>query len=206
MQDDSPPELYIASSLDTRELDRALHISLLGTEKIEQPATFLTSSESTVEIDWERWIEGPFQTVIAPAFVAIFEATHATHHADIVRHDSRLNKALDPELQARSLAAARIFLERKSDVRHMSQWVRFEEKLVSGEASGHLSSLFAIQAALFSVPLFSSLISYARLEWKAALPDRDPIADSVFEHVTPVVRACVSPTATGEDTEFLRVV
>ena len=74
----------------------------------------------------------------------------------------------------------------------MPQWIRFEEKLENGETPGHLATLFAIQSALFNVPIFSALISYAYVEWSTI----KPVGDATFEEVV----SCLKPMIQASQT------
>ena len=206
MQPDNPtpdPELYLVGPTDNREIDRAIQISLLGAEAVESPATFLPEPEADFKQEWDRWSNGLFRKTIIPEFVGVYTATREMRHLEISRLDASLDADIPSPPGKRSLAAARIFLDRKADVRHMPQWVKFEDRIAAGSSAGHLATLFAIQSALFHVPVFPALISYAWLEWRAADSGNKDFSDPVFQRIAGVIRTAAQPP---EEEKFFRVV
>ncbi len=177
-------DIYLAGLSDDSEISRGIQIALLGLRIEElQAATF---SGPATEDGWAAWIRDVLKPVILPGFIAIYQATASTHHAEIAELDKALTEELPPDMAEKSIAASTPFRDSKNEVRHMAQWVRFEEKLQRGESPGHLATLFAIQSALFNIPVFTAVISYACAEWIGANPHNRLVPDFVYSAILPL--------------------
>ncbi|MGY8641729.1 MAG: hypothetical protein ACKVJU_11630 [Verrucomicrobiales bacterium] len=182
--------IYAASADDGSEIIRGFQISLLGVDPTEiSRGTFFGPQDLRV---WKKWADTVFEPIILPKFRAIYEATSGMKHRTIAEVDRELSALFSDETCEHSIAAAHVFHGSKSEVKHMPQWIRFEEKLENGETPGHLATLFAIQSALFNVPIFSALISYAYVEWSTI----KPVGDATFEEVV----SCLKPMIQASQT------
>jgi len=182
--------IYAASADDGSEIIRGFQISLLGVDPGEISRGTFSGPQNLRA--WKEWAEVIFQPIILPKFRAIYAATSGMKHRTIAEVDRELSALFSDETCKHSTVAARAFHGSKSEVKHMPQWIRFEEKLENGESPGHLPTLFAIQSALFNVPIFSALISYAYVEWSAI----KPVGNASFEEAV----ACLKPMIQASQT------
>ena len=67
----------------------------------------------------------------------------------------------------RSLTAAPPFCERTTEIRKLPQWTKFLARIEEEAIPGHVTSLFALRAAMFHLPLLPALVSYLYFEWKS---------------------------------------
>ena len=180
--------IYAAALGDVSEIQRGIEITFLGVEIHDfQEGTFSGPPELKA---WSNWIEIWFEPVILPAFREIYEAAAAMKHREIADLDRGLSQLFTAEMTGHSTDAAQAFRGSKAEVRHMDPWVRFEKKLEAGETPGHLPTLFALQSALFNVPINSALISYGLAEWLGAKPN----AKSDTEPALNRLRASIAQT------------
>ena len=122
---------------------------------------------------WRDWLDNCFAPLLAPAIVAIHRLGCEIRPAEICEFDHTIDRTLSEAERLRSLAAGRPFLEGKEEMRANREWSRFAERVVRGETPGHAATLFALQAALYHLPLAPTLAAYAWFEIESGLPRGD---------------------------------
>lgn len=165
------PFIYVADpAVSVCESGRAIGIALLGIESAG-PATFLAPAAEGASLKkaWDGWLADPFEACLGEIFLRIHGAAGRMHIDTAIDLDRRIGSFLPPAAAARSRSAARPFLEGRFQARHQPQWLKFARAVDSGEAPGHVTSLFALQASLYHLPLLPALVSYAYFEWKSGL-------------------------------------
>jgi hypothetical protein len=118
---------------------------------------------------WDSWLADPFEARLGDSFLQIHQAVGRMHIDTAIDLDRQIGARFAPAEAARSRSAGRPFLEGRFQARHQPQWLKFARAVESGETPGHVTSLFAVQASLYHLPLLPSLISYAYFEWKSGL-------------------------------------
>ena len=175
--------VYLVGAGDGRESGRAIGISLLGID-CETAATFFPGRADAAKA-WDRWLKRVFEPHLAPAFVEIFTATGRMRIDRVVARDRSLGERLAVPAARRSLAAAAPFLDGRAEIRHFPQWTKFRDRLDAGETPGHVTSLFALQAALFHLPLLQALVSYLYFEWRSGLGPATDVGVARFQRNFP---------------------
>lgn len=191
-----PEPLHLADPEDDGEIVFSRFVSLLGVEP-GPAATFRPEPLESLEDSWARWIEDWFVPHLAPAFVETFHCGSAARAGEIQAIDSLLDGALSESMRSASLEAARAFLQGKEEMRGNREWIRFAERVESGETPGHLPVVFALQSALYHLPLTPALSSYAWFEFRSRDGDGIPPAPKpeeteTFATILPQVAVAVS--------------
>lgn len=173
--------LYLAEQGDAGELLRAVDMSVIGAAGAGV-ATFLPrplltcGAEDDGEVEqiavaaaiadaWQWWRRERLEAGLGHAFCRVHEAAGQMRVGEILRADAAIDELLDSDEVRRSRRAAVAFLEGREQVRHMPQLARLSEAVDRAEATGHVTTLFAMQAGLFHVPRLPALVSYAYFEW-----------------------------------------
>ena len=164
--DGETPPVYLASADDLRETGRAIGISLLGVDP-SGPALFLPDAGLPLGESWGRWLDQRFVGRLSDPFVEIFLAAGEMRNRRIVEGDQAIDAQLSDDERQRSLSAAPPFFEGTTAIRKLPQWTRFLARVDEGSTPGHVTSLFALRAAMFHLPLLPALISYLYFEWKS---------------------------------------
>jgi len=164
--DGETPPVYLASADDLRETGRAIGISLLGVEPTG-PALFLPDAGLPLGESWRRWPDRQFAGRLSDAFVEIFLAAGEMRNRRIGELDRVIEAELSDDERQRSLAAAPPFFEGTTAIRKLPQWTKFLARIDEGSTPGHVTSLFALRAAMFHLPLLPALVSYLYFEWKS---------------------------------------
>ncbi len=178
--------LRTAAPGEIEGLALARFVSRLGIE-VRSPGTFVWDSRGDLAAAWRLWLETWFAPVLAPAFVKIHRLAEEMRPDEIAAQDRALDHALSETLRARSLASGRAFLEGKSEMRANREWTRFAELVAAGGTPGHATTLFALQSALYHLPLAPALSAYAWFELESGLlphtgyRDRNGSANEVLE-------------------------
>lgn len=160
-----PPPLYAADAGDARELWRADAIARMGAADARAPGTFLPSGPGpAVAAGWERWLGDPLEAWLGRAFVDLHRAAGRMDAEGLVAIDRTIDRRLDPEARARSREAARPWLEGRTEVRRQPLWDKYQRARASAGAPGHLPTVFALQSALFHLPLLPALTAYVIFE------------------------------------------
>lgn len=144
-------------------------VSRLGVE-LHGPCTFVCGEGDDLPKAWHRWLRGGFSPLLAPAFAEIHRLAGEMRIEEIAELDRALDQSLDGLARTNSLAAARSFLEGKSEMRANREWSRFAQLVAEGKAPGHAPVLFALQTALYHLPLASALAAYVWFELESGLP------------------------------------
>lgn len=213
--------LQSAGPQDLEGLALARLVSLLGVE-IGRPATFLWNPSVGLPVAWQHWLARCFRPILAPALVAAHSHASTARSAEIAELDRALDAGLgrlaraesDPAeaMRLRSLETGRAFLEGKAGMRGHREWKGYAERVASGEAPGHAATLFAVQCALYHLPLAPSLAAYAWFELESGLPSgwrkgagTGAEALEVFASALPEVRLAVAGEAGDFDDDGPRL-
>ncbi len=175
-------DLAAPDELDGLALARL--ISRLGVD-FDAPATFLWDERGDLAAAWQIWLGTWFGPVFAPAFAEIHRLAGEMRPDEIAARDRVLDRFLTEPLRHRSRAAGRAFLGGKSEMRAKGAWSRFAGVVGAGESPGHAVTLFALQTALYHLPLAPALAAYAWFELESGLPrngyrDRPGSSDEVL--------------------------
>lgn len=162
-RDDAP--IYAADQADNREQLRADSIARIGAADAREPATFLpTAAGAVCDADWRRWLAAPFEAWLGQAFVEVYGAATRMRSERIAAIDHEIGERLDAATCARSRLAAAPWLEGRTAVQRQPQWVKYLMAQAAGEVPGHVTTIFALQAALFHLPLLPALTAYVIFE------------------------------------------
>lgn len=172
-----PDTYHIADADETDGFVLARLISRLGVDSV-LPATFLWDRSASLADSWTDWLETCFSPHLGPAFVEIYECASSFRLVEIQEVDHRLKNSLSASQQERSLQAALAFREGKSEMKANREWQRFVNRVETGKSPGHVTTLFALQCALYHLPLASSLSAYTWFELENGLP-RDGYRDEL---------------------------
>lgn len=164
-----PDALHLADPDDAEGFALARLISQLGVHP-ESPATFVWDDRGDLSRAWSLWLENWFVPHLTTTFVEVYQCAAAFRLKEIAAADSRLDGVLTESLRARSLKVAKSFLEGKSEMRANREWQRFVDRISRGEVAGHTTTLFALQCALYHLPLGPALSAYAWFELECGLP------------------------------------
>lgn len=179
-----PDTLHLADSDDSGGFALARLISRLGVQP-HTPATFLWNDRGDLSKAWSLWLENWFVPHLAGTFVKVYSAAAQFRPENVQAADKHLDTVLTAALRKRSLLVAKAFLEGKSEMRANREWTRFVERIERGDSPGHATTLFALQCALYHLPLAPALSAYAWFELESGLPqtgyrDRDGSAGEVL--------------------------
>ena len=144
-------------------------VSRLGVEAVS-PATFLWNGEGPLARAFDLWLAGSFGPTLAPALIEVHRLATAYRLDEIAAVDQRIDASLDLGAKTRSLAAAKAFLEGKAEMKANREWTRFSERVALNKTPGHTATLFALQTALYHLPLAPALAAYAWFELESGLP------------------------------------
>jgi urease accessory protein UreF len=168
MSDTFPP-FEVAGPLDLGGISLARTISRLGVVS-GAPGTFLWDESTGLSEAWNAWLNVWFTPVLAPALVSVHHLASEMRPDEIVATDLAIDRALPESLRRRSLTAAKPFLTGKEEMRAHRAWSRVSARIAAGESPGHLVTLFALQTALYHLPLAPALGAYAWFELESGLP------------------------------------
>ena len=157
---------------DESEFAFARFVSLLGVTP-KNPGTFFPGETVSLPVAWQSWSDSYFSPVIAPAFVATFQEGMASRTDEIVEIDRNLGKSFPDEMLGRSRLAGEPFFEGKEEMRANRAWTRYSSAVAEGNAPGNLPIVFALQSALFQLPLPSALGAYAWFELRTRNASHD---------------------------------
>lgn len=168
-----PDTLHLAEADDVGGFALARLISQIGVQP-DSPATFAWDARGDLAAAWTIWLENWFVPHLSGCFTEVYHRATAFQPEEIEVADRRLDDALTERLRARSLKVARAFFEGKSERRAHRQWQRFVDRVALGHSPGHTTTLFALQCALYHLPLGSALSAYAWFELESGLPRSGP--------------------------------
>lgn len=166
--------IYIKDEHDGEEIRRAIQISTFRLD-FSVPVSFLPRSADSFAADWSDWLDGRWNPFFAGHLVQAYLKSRAVEVSEIVKLDMALNAFLNSDEAERSLEAGVMLRDAASNARHCRVLKKFTVLSEDVEGGGHAATIFAIQAAEYNLPLFSSLISYLYFEWKSGahqLPER----------------------------------
>lgn len=181
----------VSDDLDVLALARA--ITRIGVAK-HGTCTFQWTT-GTLREAWELWIEGLFAPVLAPIFVSVHRRAGESKPIEIATLDRELDLAISDSVRQSNLQVGRAFLVGKAGAQAFQTWERFVKFVQEGKALGHGTTLFAMQASLYHLPLATSLAAYAWFELESGLSDayrdkpgtREEVVD-VFSLIQPILK------------------
>ncbi|MDF1862953.1 MAG: hypothetical protein P1U87_22240 [Verrucomicrobiales bacterium] len=181
-------------------------ISVLGIEPV-YPGTFFPGKDALLAQAWKSWTESTFLPLIVPAFIEALQNGLASRVEEICGKDRELSQNLPEDMAVRSQKAAQTFLEGKSEMKGNREWVRYAEAVESGTTPGNLPVVFALQSALFHLPLASALSAYAWFEFQSrhgkGLPPKATAEEkSIFAMILPKVAVAVKKNIDDSGGEF----
>jgi len=169
--------IYLVDGKDVfGEVERAIGISVMGVggegggifshifEKAQAPAD-LTEFKK----EWLKWLRKTFRDQLAEVLVNVFLASTEMRMGRIAELDKELGQQLSVEESKKSREAGTWFLQGKSTLQRAPQWQKYARCVEQGECPGHVVTVFALQAALYHLPLLSALTSYVYFEWRAGM-------------------------------------
>lgn len=151
---------------DESEFAFARFVSLLGITP-NSAGTFCPDKGASLESAWTDWAERYFSPVLAPAFVSAFRYGMESKSEEIAETDRDLVAQLPDDLAVRSREAGIPFFEGKDEMKANRVWTRYADAVEKGNSPGNLPVVFALQSALFQLPLSSALGSYAWFEFRS---------------------------------------
>lgn len=189
-----PDTIHIADADEGGGFALARLISQIGVHS-EFPATFLWDDRGDLSAAWTIWLEKWFGPHLVGTFIEVYRCATEFRLDEIEAADTRLDTSLTESLRSRSLKVATAFLEGKSEMRANREWQRFVDRIGRGKSPGHTTTLFALQSAIYHLPLGPALSAYAWFELESGLPrtgyrDKSGSAEevlSVFRAALPYV-------------------
>jgi len=118
---------------------------------------------------WLKWLRETFRDQLSEVFVKVYLTSMEMRIKNIVKLDNELDQLLSVIDSDRSREAGRWFLEGKSELQRAPQWQKYARSVEQGDCPGHLVTVFALQSALYHLPLLPALISYVYFEWRAGM-------------------------------------
>jgi hypothetical protein len=150
---------------DGSEVVRAATVCTLGLEATTQ----LTWDDAT---DWQDWCSGIFAGHLGAHLRDCYVHTASNAIDQLVFRDRDLGARLSQSERGRLGAAGSQFLETLAGAKHVRGIERVRDAVLEGHCDGLFPTVFAMQAALFHVPLGQAIFVYAYLEWRAGNADR----------------------------------
>ncbi len=204
-----PDTLHLAEQGDSEEVSLARAIALLGVTP-ELPATFLFDDRGHLPAAWQLWQDNWLAPHLAPAFVEAYQCGTQYRIDEVQAIDTLLDIQLNQPIRERSKLASAAFLEGKSEMQANREWTKFVDRVSNGKSPGHVCIVFALQSALYHLPLASALSAYIWFEFQSGLPkeiSRESLSElsSVFEEALVHVAAAVRENG-GNTSGSLRVV
>lgn len=186
---------YLADPGDEGEFSFARFVSLLGITP-GQAGTFSPGTSVPLSRAWDSWSTTIFAPVVAPAFVEVYRHAIAARVEEICEIDRQLEGRLTDRTAARSHAAASSFFEGKDEMQANREWVRYVRAVVEKRSPGNLPIVFALQSALYRLPLAQALTAYAWFEFRSrsgkGIPAKaEEEEKTVFERILPQVTVAV---------------
>ena len=130
--------------------------------------SFAPAAEAHFAGVWSIWIEQVFGAHLLDAMVAVMSLARADHSRDLLAVDARLAAQLPPEAVLRLRRAGHDMLRGMDGLRGSRPAQKLAAAAERGETPGLFPIVFALQSAIYNVPLRAALIAYGRLEWRAA--------------------------------------
>lgn len=163
------------------EMERAIAISVMGVGadggSIFSPLPGMKKARKegglsdlqAFKQSWQEWQQYSFREFLAETFVEVYTASTQMRIRRIMNLDKKLDSQLSGAEVKRSREAGRCFLEGKSEMRRAPQWQKYARAVEQGTCPGHVVTVFALQSALYHLPLLPALTSYVYFEWRAGM-------------------------------------
>ena len=117
---------------------------------------------------WAHWVDHIFRPHLLDAMVAVMSLARADHTRDLLVEDARVASVLPPETIIRLRRAGHAMLSRMEGLRGSRPALKLGAAADRGETPGLFPIVFALQSAIYNLPMRVALVAYARLEWRAA--------------------------------------
>jgi hypothetical protein len=117
---------------------------------------------------WSHWVEHVYGAQLLETMRAVMAATRLDHTRDPLVLDAELASFFAPDTVLRLRRAGHAMLHRMDGMRGSRSALRLRAAADRGESPGLYPIVFALQSAIYNVPVRAALVAYARLEWRAA--------------------------------------
>lgn len=158
------------------EVERAIGISVMGVGgdgggifSPDYVKKQVSGGSEDFKKQWLKWLRESFRDQMSAAFVKVYMASMEMRVESIVKLDNELDLLLSVIDNERSREAGKWFLEGKSEMQRAPQWQKYARYVDQGACPGHVVVVFALQAALYHLPLLHALTSYVYFEWRAGM-------------------------------------
>lgn len=196
---DTSSHLRPASPGELDGLSLARLISRLGVVP-SSPGTFLPGAPASLATAWREWVDSLLLPLLASPFAAAHRLAGGIRPTEIALIDRDLDGRLPLPLRTRSLSAAKAFFEGKNGMSGHREWSRYAAMVEQGGSPGHLPVVFAVQTALYHLPLATSLAAYAWFELESALrasvrdePGSGNLCLELFASTLPALQVAINP-------------
>ncbi|MEM7386399.1 MAG: hypothetical protein AAF514_15770 [Verrucomicrobiota bacterium] len=164
-----------AAGEDGIEMMRSVRYSMLGIDSWE------TGLFDPADTEWRDWLNDVFRPLLMDVIRETHIATGETRLEEVFAADRRLGDApsISEGVKVRSLELGRRLCESQPGAKSLRPLDRFREAVAAGTTPGHGPVAFALKCGLYHLPVLTTLLSYAFLEWKAAQTDRGTAASRV---------------------------
>lgn len=162
-----PTSLYAVMGDDAREQGLADAISRLGATDALAAGTFFPPERLgslTFAAAWADWLERDFEVWLGRRFVEVYHCVGRMAGERIIEIDHEIDGRLEDRARVRGRASAKPWLEGREEVRRQPQWVKYLRAQAAGETPGQITVIFALQSALFHLPLLPALTAYVHWE------------------------------------------
>jgi hypothetical protein len=121
------------------------------------------------EESWEEWLHSLFEPVLLPHLWRVFNFAERQSAREIILLDVELNQSMKPWARESSVYAGHSLMQRRtpSGERLMA---RIQAAIQTGEAFGHLATLYAVRCGAFSIPARSAILGYLLQELAVGAP------------------------------------
>lgn len=157
-------------------MERVIGISVMGVSVTGGSIFSPTSREgrdpddfSEFRASWLEFLEKSFRDQLGRVFVEVYTAATEMRIRRVTELDNELEQVLSAGEAQRSKATGHCFLEGKSAMQRAPQWQKYARSVERGESPAHVVTVFALQAALYHLPLLSALTAYVYFEWRSGM-------------------------------------
>ena len=130
------------------------------------------NADSDLERSWADWTRSSFQPFILPHLLEVQDLSSRQFVREILGLDRAFSSLLSKESEEKSLEAGRQLLSMKS-LKADRTLDRIQRAVAAGNAPGHIATLFAVRAAVFSIAPRTAVSAYLLQELVCEIPDPD---------------------------------
>ena len=157
------PQLFSATAAGPSDLEFARVLRIADPDSaLAGPLTFLPAGS------WQAWREQVLIPIFAPALLQVAADAARGCAREVLALDRALDAALSPDARTRGQAAGRRLLARLASSRGERCLSKFQQWVSGDEMPAHFPTIYAVQHALFHLPLRLLVPAYAYWEWSAA--------------------------------------